>query len=238
MPMETITLRATPRTSLGRRARRVRVEGNIPAIVYGREMPAKPITVSGPEFSRAYRAAGESTLLDLAVEGAPSVKALIQEVARDPITSQPVHVDFHAVSMTEKIHTRIPLKFVGVAPAVKEVQGIIVKHFDHVEVEALASALVHEIEVALTPLVRINDVIRFRDLRVPSGITLKHDPEEIVVSVTEVTEEEAAPAAAATPGAVEVVGAKGKEAVTGEAVGTESKAEEKGKREKGKQEKK
>ncbi|MBI4434874.1 50S ribosomal protein L25 [Candidatus Uhrbacteria bacterium] len=228
--MEPITLRAAPRTSLGRRAQRVRGEGNIPAVVYGREMSSTPVTVSGQEFSRAYRAAGESTLLDLAVEGASVVKVLIQEVARHPITGHPIHVDFHAVSMTEKIHTRIPLKFVGVAPAVKEVGGIIVKQFDHVEVDALASALVHEIEVDLTPLARIDDVIRFRDLRVPPGITLKHDPEEIVVSVTEVTEEEVAPTPAAAPASVEVVGAKGKEGTTGEATGAEPKVEEKGKK--------
>lgn len=230
--METITLHAAPRTSLGRRAKRVRGEGSIPAVVYGRGVPAKPITVSGIEFSRAYRAAGESTLLDLTVGGAPPVKVLIQEVARDAVTSHPIHVDFHAVSMTEKIHTRIPLKFVGVAPAVKEVGGIIVKQFDHVEVDALASALVHEIEVDLAPLARIDDVIRFRDLRIPPGITLKHDPEEIVVSVTEVKEEEVVPATTATPAAVEVVGAKGKkEEGAGTAAGAEPRAAEKGKKE-------
>lgn len=230
--METITLQASPRTSLGRRAKRVRGEGSIPAVVYGRGVPAKPITVSGIEFSRVYRTAGESTLLDLTVEGAASVKVLIQEVARDAVTGHPIHVDFHAVSMTEKIHTRIPLKFTGVAPAVKEVGGIIVKQFDHVEVDALASALVHEIEVDLTPLARIDDVIRFRNLRVPPGITLKHDPEEIVVSVTEVKEEEVTPTTTATPEAVEVVGAKGKkEEGAGTAAGAEPKAAEKGKKE-------
>lgn len=230
--MEAITLQASPRTSLGRRAKRVRGEGSIPAVVYGRGVPATSITVSEIEFSRAYRAAGESTLLDLTVDGVPPVKVLIQEVARDAVTGHPIHVDFHAVSLTEKIHTRIPLKFVGVAPAVKEVGGIIMKQFDHVEVDALASALVHEIEVNLTSLARIDDVIRFRDLRVPPGITLKHDPEEIVVSVTEVTEEEAAPTAVVAPEAVEVVAAKGKkEEGLGEAAGAESKTGEKGKKE-------
>jgi large subunit ribosomal protein L25 len=231
--METITLKAAPRTALGRRAKRVRGEGSIPAVVYGREVPAKSISVSGVEFSRVYKAAGESTLLDLSMDGALPMKVLIQEVALDPVSGHPVHVDFHAVSMTEKIHTRIPLKFVGIAPAVKEVGGIIVKQFDHVEVDALASALVHEIEVDLTPLARIDDVIRFRDLRVPTGITLKHDPEEIVVSVAEVKEEEVAPAPAATPEAVEVVGTKGKkEEGAAEAAAAEPKAGEKKKEEK------
>ncbi len=228
--MESLTLKAAPRTALGRRAQRVRTSGSIPAVVYGRELTPKPLSISGVEFARVYRSAGESTLVDLAVDGAPPMKTLIQEVARDPITGHPIHVDFHAVSMTEKLHTRIPLKFIGVAPAVKEVGGVIVKQFDHVEVDALASALVHEIEVDLTPLARLDDVIRFRDLRVPPGITLKHDPEEIVVSVTEVTEEEVAPTPSAAPESVEVVGAKGKEAKVGDAAGTDPKVEEKGKK--------
>lgn len=217
------TIHATPRTALGRRVNALRRTGAIPAVVYGRGVSSRPITVSGPDFVRVYRTAGESTLLDLEVEGATPVKALIQEVAHDPVSGKPVHVDFHEVSMTEKIHTRIPLKFTGVAPAVKEVGGIVVKHFDHVNVEALASALVHEITVDLASLSSITAAIRIADLVVPVGITLQHDANEIVVSITEAAEEEAA-AATVTPASVEVVGAK-KEAAATEEEGAGKKAE-------------
>ncbi|MDO8599015.1 MAG: 50S ribosomal protein L25 [bacterium] len=231
MAQQTVTLHAEPRTLLGRRSRRLRREGKIPAVVYGRETTPRPLTLSAAEFTRVYRDAGESTLLDLAVEGAPPVKALIQEVARDPLTSAPIHIDFHAVSMTEKIHTRIPLQFIGIAPAVKDVGGVVVKQFDHVEVEALASALVSAISVDLSLLTGLESVVRVRDLVVPAGIELQHEPDEIIVSVTEVTEEEVAPVAA-SPETVEVVGAKGKDEATAEAAGGESKSEEKGKKEK------
>lgn len=232
MAQQTVTLHAEPRTLLGRRSSRLRRDGKIPAVVYGRETTSRPLTLSAAEFTRVYRDAGESTLLDLAVEGAPPVKALIQEVARDPLTGATIHIDFHEVSLTEKIHTRIPLQFIGIAPAVKDVGGVVVKQFDHVEVEALASALVHEIAVDLSSLTGLESVIRVRDLVVPEGIELQHESDEIIVSVTEVTEEEVAPVAAASPDAVEVVGAKGKDEATAEAAGAEPKSEEKGKKEK------
>ena len=208
------TIHASPRTTLGRRVNGLRRTGAIPAVVYGRGVPSRAITVSGPDFARVYRAAGESTLLDLEVEGATPVKALIQDVAHDPVSGKLIHVDFHEVSMTEKIHTRIPLKFTGIAPAVKEVGGIVVKHFDHVNVEALASALVHEIAVDLASLVTITAAIRVADIKVPDGITLQHDPNEIVVSISEAAEEEVV--ATVTPATVEVVGAKKEAAATDE----------------------
>ncbi|MBI4449430.1 50S ribosomal protein L25 [Candidatus Uhrbacteria bacterium] len=212
------TIHALPRTALGRRVKGLRRTGAIPAVVYGRGVPSRAITVSGPDFTRVYRTAGESTLLDLEVEGVAPVKALIQEVAHHPVTGKPIHVDFHEVSMTETIHTRIPLKFTGVAPAVKEMGGIVVKHFDHVNVEALASALVHEIAVDLAPLSGMDSVIRIRDLIVPGGITLQHDADEIVVSITEAVEEEVA-TTTATPATVEVVGAKKEPAAEEEGAG-------------------
>ncbi|MDP3771573.1 MAG: 50S ribosomal protein L25 [bacterium] len=217
------TIHASPRTALGRRVKRLRRTGAIPAVVYGRGVPSRAITVAGPDFVRVYRTAGESTLLDLEVEGVASVKALIQEVAHHPVSGKPIHVDFHEVSMTETIHTRIPLKFTGVAPAVKEVGGIVVKHFDHVNVEALASALVHEIVVGLAPLSGMDSVIRIRDLVVPEGIALQHDADEIVVSITEAVEEEAA-TTTATPATVEVVGAKKEPAAEEDATGKKSDA--------------
>lgn len=231
MTQPTLTIHAVSRTLLKRRSGRLRREGNIPAVVYGRETAARPITVAASEFARAYRDAGESTLLNLEVDGGSPMRALIQDIAHDVVSGQPIHVDFRAVSMTEEIHAHIPLQFVGIAPIAKDVGGVIVKQFDHVEVKALASALVHAITVDISPLTTLESVIRIRDLVVPEGIKIQHAPDEIVVSVTEATEEEVVSAPAASAASVEVVGAKGKEATTA-TEGAEPKAEEKGKKEK------
>jgi len=240
MAQQTATLHAAPRALLGRQCGRLRREGKIPAVVYGRETASRPLTVAAAEFHRIFRDVGESTLLDLVVDDGQPVKVLVQEVAHDPVSGVPTHVDFRAVAMTEKIHARIPLQFIGIAPAVIGVGGVIVKQFDHVEVEALASALVHAITVDLASLTMLESVIRVRDLVIPEGITIHHGPDEIVVSVTEVAEEEQAPASAVSAESVEVVGAKGKEkkeGAVGETAAAAAKTDEK-KGEKGKKEKK
>ena len=139
--------------------------------------------------------------------------------------------------MTEKIHARIPLRFVGVAPVVKDAGGVVVKQFDHVDVEALASALVPDITVDLSALIGLESAICIRDLVVPAGIELQHEPDEIVASVSEATEEAAALTAASTPEAVEVVGTKGKEKAVGAAEGSEAKTEQPAGREKKKEKK-
>ncbi|MBI4143182.1 50S ribosomal protein L25 [Candidatus Uhrbacteria bacterium] len=206
--MESPILNAEPRTALGHQAARLRRAGKIPAVVYGHGVASRPITIGAAEFLRAYRVAGESTLLDLAVAGGSPVKTLIQDVAHDPLTGAFIHVDFREVSMTEKITTRIPLRFIGEAPAVATGTAVLVKHMDHIEVEALPSALVHEIAVDCSGLATLDASIHLRDLVPPPGITFRQDPSEAVVSVTEVKVEEEAPAAVASVAEVEVVGKK------------------------------
>jgi large subunit ribosomal protein L25 len=203
----------------------------IPAVVYGRSVTPQPITVAANDFQRLHRVAGESTLIDLDVRGSAPLKALIQDVARNPMTGTVTHVDFRAVSMAEKITTRIPLRFVGVAPATATGTCVLVKHLDHLEVEALPDALVHEIVIDLASLVAMDSTIHVRDIVMPPGITVRTRLDDVVAAITELVVEEEVPVAAAATTAAEpeVVGKKGKD----EAAAAAAPAEEgKGKKEK------
>ncbi|MBI4433382.1 50S ribosomal protein L25 [Candidatus Uhrbacteria bacterium] len=208
--MATHTLHATPRTVLGRKVNQLRRSGEIPAVVYGHGVTSRPLSVHVTDFQRLERGAHGAALLDLVIDGASTVKALIQEVARNPVNGQPMHIDFREVSMTEEVETEIPLRFTGIAPALANGTFVLVKQLDHLKVRALPGALVEEIVIDLTPLATADDQISIRDIVLPPGITAEHPADDMVVSVTAVQEEVAAPVAEVKPADVPVVEKKEK----------------------------
>lgn len=146
-------------------------------------------------FEKIYKTAGESTLVDLQIDAGAPVKVLIQDVAKHHITLKPIHADFYQVSMTEKLQTMVPLKFIGEAPGVKELGGVLVKNVQEVKVECLPQDLVHEFVVQISSLKTFKDVITVKDLSVPPGIMILAKPDEVVALVQEPEQEEVAAAA-------------------------------------------
>lgn len=215
--MATFSITAQLRTATGRRAKRVRAEGLIPGVVYGHGITPRNVSVIGNDFLKVYRAAGESSLVDLAVPGAATVKVLIADVQRDPLRNDITHIDFREVRMDEKLEAEITLKFVGESAAVKELGGVLVKNMGHVKVRCLPGALVHEIEVSLDPLKVFGNKIHVSEVRVPEGLEVLHAPDEVVVLVEEPRSEEELKDLATAPEAD----------VTKVEVATEKKAEEK-----------
>lgn len=194
---QTITLNAQSRAVFGNKVRALRRSGQVPAVVYGHNVAAQSLAVDSRAFEKAYKQAGESTLLDLAVGGGAPVKVLIHEVAKDPLTLKPIHVDFYQVSMTEKLTAEVPLKFMGEAPAVKELGAILVKNIQAVKVECLPKDLVHEIAVDLSGLKAVGDSITVGKISAPAGIKILGRSEETVVLAQAPKKEEEAPTAAA-----------------------------------------
>lgn len=182
--MSVLMIQAQPREVLGKKTKALRTSGTLPAVLYGHGVASRPLAVRGNDFLRLYRQAGESTLVDLIVDGEPPVKVIIQDVQRHPISGQPLHVDLHQVRMTEKIHTSIPLKFVGEAPAVKELGGVLFKNLDHLKVEALPGDLVHEIVVDISGLRTFEDIIHVSDLDFPKGISALDTGGDVICLIT------------------------------------------------------
>lgn len=195
MAQQTITLEVQPREVIGNKVRALRKTGVIPAVLYGHNVPAKNLAVDARIFEKVYKAAGESTLVDLQVGAGAPVKVLIQEVAKHYLTLKPIHVDFYQVSMTEKLTADIPLKFIGEAPAVKELGAVLVKNLHEVKVECLPNDLVHEIEIDLATLQNFGDAIAVKHIVPPKGVTILNKPEEILIlaQAPRVEEEVAAP---------------------------------------------
>ena len=201
------TLAVQRREETGPKAGALRRAGTLPAVVYGAHQAATAITVDAKAFGKALEAAGESTIVSLEGLG-ESLPTLIHQVDLDPITSEPRHVDFYAVTKGQKVEVAVPLSFIGESPALKAGASL-VKVLYEIEIEADPMNLPHEIEVD-TEALAIGDQIHARDLILPAGVTLMTDPEEVIVLMQEVIEEveEVAPADLSS---IEVEG-KGKEA--------------------------
>lgn len=179
------TLSANTRNPSTKEVKSLRHQGLIPGVIYGHGVENKPLSVDEKALNKVYRQVGETTLFDLAINGQPSVKVLIQEVQCHPVSGLIQHVDFHQVRMDEKLEVDIPLKYVGESPAVKELGGILIRAVSELQVKCLPQYLVHEIEVDLSSLVQLNDVITVSQINLPSGIeVMSPSKEEVVATVS------------------------------------------------------
>ncbi|MFH1867315.1 MAG: 50S ribosomal protein L25 [Patescibacteria group bacterium] len=183
-------LNLLPRTITGKKVKEVRREGNIPAVVYGHGVKPQSVMVDYITFEKVYRQVGGSTLIDLKLETKQPVKALIQDVAVNPLTGKYQHVDFHQVRMDEKISAEVPIVFTGEAKAVKELGGILVKNLTQLRIECLPQDLQHEITVDLSPLEDFGNSIQVLDLKVPSTWKVLNNADELVVGVEQPRVEE------------------------------------------------
>jgi len=178
------------REKLGRGVKDLRATGLVPAELYGRGLENLHLSIPKKEFKKVFKEAGENTVVTVVLDGKKH-PALIQAVSYDPLTDDIQNVDLYQVRMDEKLKVGVPLEFVGVAPAVKEKNGLLVKSLQELEVEALPADIPHDIQVDLSGLMDIGQSIYVRDLSVPANVRVLVDQETVVATMTaKVTEEE------------------------------------------------
>lgn len=184
------------REKLGKAVKALRREGLIPAELYGHGIENLHLAVPAKDFLRVLKDAGTSTIVNLLI-GTEKRPAIIHEVGRNYLTGEVDHIDFYQVRMDEKIKAKIPLEFLGIAPAVKDKGGILNKSVSEIEVEALPGDLPHRLEIDLSVLSELNQSIYVKDIAVPKGVKVLVDPETPVLTVTEPLPEEVVAAAPA-----------------------------------------
>lgn len=189
--MEQIKLKATGRDLLGKKVKILRQKGQIPAILYGRNFKALPLILDKQEFLKIFHQAGEATIINLEIpDQKGQIKALIRDIQKDPVKDNIYHVDLYKVDMSQEIQTDIPLRFVGASPAVEEQEGNFISNKDTIEVECLPDKLVSEIEVDISKIKTFEDLIHISDLKIPEGIKVLDEPDEIIAQVTPPLSEE------------------------------------------------
>ncbi len=217
--MQTFELQAKSRTPDGtRKARAVRRNEMLPAVVYGHGM--EPLAVEVPEraFLKAiHTKAGENVLVTLQVEGVKLKESTcrIKDIQKNPVTDKIDHIDFMVISLTEKITVKVPVVLLHVedAPGVKEGGSIDLVHRE-IDVECLPTQIPEKVEIDVKPM-KINDAVHAKELSLPEGVKCLLPLEEVVFAIHPPREEEVKPAeegAAAEPEVIE----KGKKEKEGE----------------------
>ncbi|PIR45230.1 MAG: 50S ribosomal protein L25 [Candidatus Vogelbacteria bacterium CG10_big_fil_rev_8_21_14_0_10_51_16] len=218
-----LTLNAEIRTEKAKQLEAVRKQGKLPAVSYGPKEENTNLLVDGLAFKKVWEKAGESSVISLKTP-AGEKDVLIHDVHVHPVSGVPLHVDFYAIEAGKLLQVEVPLEFIGIAPAVKLLGGVLVKVVHELEVEAMPRALPHEIEVDVSALVTFDDQITIADIKLPTGVRAMGDPEEVVALVSAPKEEEEIPAT--TIADIEVVDKKGKKEEEGAPAEGEDKQKE------------
>ena len=181
----------------------LRKSGQIPAVFYGAGKDTTSISISNVEFKKVWREAGESSAVKIGMTGG-DIDALIHEVQVDPVTDEPIHVDFLAIDMKKKIKVKVPLSFDGVSNAVKSGLGNLVKVLHEVEIEALPADLPQKLSVDISKLASLDTNVVVSDIKLPTGVVVITNASDVVASIVAQVEEKEEVAAPVDLTAIEV----------------------------------
>lgn len=198
--MTSAKLEVQKRKVLGRKVKKLRRDGLLPANVYGKTVKSVSLEVPVKDFLKVYGEAGETGLIELKVDG-ETKPVLIHNVQFHPVTGNPLHADFHQVSLTEKTTAVVPIELVGEAPAVEQKIGVLIQTLAEVEVEALPQDFPEHLTVDVSNLNEVNDALTVGDIKVDTKkVEIKADPSETVAKIDALAKEEEVVAPAAVEG--------------------------------------
>lgn len=179
--MSTLTLNAGARSVSGSKVKRLRREGFIPIVIYGRKRTPRNAQVKEMEFDRVLRAGGNSQLVRVDLEG-EEYNVLVREVQRHPVRHNLLHADFYAVNMTDTQRVSVPLVLFGAGLITTD--HVMVQALDSVEVEALPAAIPAQIDVDVSMLLNPESPpITIADLPAVAGVTYVTEADEIICSL-------------------------------------------------------
>jgi len=233
--MEKIKIAVEHRKILGKKVKKLRREGLLPANIFGKGLKSKAVQVQGKDFQKVFKEAGETGVVEVKLKD-ETYTSLIHNIQRDPVSDKITHVDFHKVNLKEKITANVPVKLVGEAPAEKSGAGLILQTINEIEVDSLPADIPHEIEADISNLSEVGQSIHVKDLKIDRDkVEIKNDPEDTVLTVqTAEMKEEPVSEEAPSPEEVEATAEKGveEEAEEGEKKGDKEEKPSKGSEEK------
>lgn len=186
--MNKVVFQATKRSVVGKQVRALRRQGKLPGVLYGHNVEPIPLQMDAHEAGLILPRLTASSLVTVMVDG-KEYTALVREKQRDFIKNQYLHVDFQAVSLTEKIRTQVSIELTGVSPAVKNYNAVLISGLDELEVECLPQDLPERIVVDISTLENVGDGIYVRDIVLSDKVKVWNDLEEMVVVAAAVEEE-------------------------------------------------
>lgn len=200
---EKLLLTVVPRTVFGKKLKKMRHQGIIPANVFGPEFKSVSVSIQFKDFAKTYKTAKETGIIYLTLDK-DEIPVLIKQVQRHPVTESILHVDFRKVDLKKKIQTEVPVKSTGVSEAVTQKAGVLLTLSATLLVEALPQNIPQAIEVDISSIKEIGQEIKVSDLPKSSVYEIKTPVEKVVMSVVEHKEESITPET--TAAAPEVIG--------------------------------
>lgn len=206
-----ITIAATPRPARGKNeARRLRVSGQMPAVIYGTKKDPIAVAVSPKEVNKILHSnTGHNTIFDVAFDGGAGEPVMIVDWQHHPLRGNLLHVDMQRIDLNKALIVSVPIHAKGESRGVKLQGGLLELVTREVEIECLPNDIPEFFEVDVTDL-GINQGVRAGELKLAESMTLISPADAVLVHVTSLKAEEAAPAAVDKPAEPEVVKAKGK----------------------------
>jgi len=189
---EKTKLSAQIRTLTGKKAKKLRKQGLIPANIYGPEFKSTSISINFKEFLNTYKIAKETGIVYLQLEK-DEIPVLIKHIQKHPVSDEILHVDFRKIDLKKKIETEVPVKVVGTSEAVSQKGGVLLTQSEFLLVEALPEDIPQEIEVDISSIKDIGQEIKVADLKKSDKYVIKTSPEKVVVSVIAHKEESITP---------------------------------------------
>jgi large subunit ribosomal protein L25 len=181
--MDKVVLKATPRTVTGRHVRALRRAGQLPGVIYGHNIQPLVISMDAHEAALVLGRLTSSSLVTIDVEG-KEFPSLVRERQRNYVRGNLIHVDFQAVSLTEKIRANVGIVLTGTSPAVKDLNAVLVTGLDSLEVEAFPQDLPERVTADISILAAIGDGIHVRDIVLSDKVTVLSGRDDMIVLAT------------------------------------------------------
>lgn len=184
--MDDLTLQTAKRNVLGKKNRFLRRQGVTPTHLFGHDIESQTLQCDTAQLKRIVAHAGTTRLISLEIDDDKQPKSVfIREIQRDAVSRQLLHVDFYQVKKGEKMTVDVPIVLVGEAPAMKEKGRMLTHGITSLSIECLPENVPPQIEVDISILEELEQVINVKDIVLDPAITVHADPEQLVVKVTE-----------------------------------------------------
>lgn len=209
MSTQKLVLASVKRTVVGRKVKSLRLQGLVPANVFGKKVKSLALSVKSLEFRKVFSKAGATGIIYLEIEGEKEARpVLVSSTQKSPLKGTLLHIDFRQVDLTQKVKAEVPVKIIGESLAIKDKNGVLVVVLSKVMVEALPADLPEVLEVSIQGLTEIGQSVHVSDINIDkSKVKIEAAEDETVAIIQEPKKEEVE----VKPVVEAVVGAEGTE---------------------------
>ncbi|MDR2676832.1 MAG: 50S ribosomal protein L25 [Endomicrobium sp.] len=190
----------------------LRKKGKIPAVFYGKNVETEPIVVDSKDFTSIINANGINAIIDLNFKNGEKKAAIVKSLQKDILTQNFIHIDFHVISLSDKIEVFVPIHIDGIADGVKNFGGVMEFITREVKILSLPKDIPSKISVNVSEL-KVGDKISIIDLPKINGVQYVQDSSMLIVHITSVViedEKETSSKEVETATQPEVISSKGK----------------------------